>query len=531
MGMRGPGARPKGNLAEAVESEGVQPWEAEGLSRSERVIVFLESLPITSGPLAGKPLKLRRFQIKFVRAVYGTNGKGERAVRTAVLSLARKNGKTQLAAGLALCHLSGPEAEDRGEVYSAANDRFQAARIFREMVAIIDRVSWLRRRINVRSFTKELEDMWSGSVYAALSADVATKHGLSPSFVVYDELGQAAKRDLYDALDTAMGGRAEPLMVVISTQAANDLAPLSLLIDYGKRVNAGEFKDPSFHLTFYTAPDDADPWALKTWEMANPALKDFRSLEDVKRLAEQARRTPAKESAFRNLILNQRIAAEARFIDAIEWKACAGKAEIAEGSEIYAGLDLGGTRDLSALALVHRNDGGVFHAKMRFWLPGDVHDRTEQDRVPYDAWVRAGLLQSIGKTTDPEVIALAIAELSSQYRIKVLAYDRWGITDLKRELDAIGCGVPLLAFGQGYKDMGPAVDTLETAIAEKRLRHGGNPVLGMCAANAIVTKDPTGKRKLDKAKSIGRIDGLVALAMAVSAASRHQAVSIESMIP
>jgi phage terminase large subunit-like protein len=301
MGQAGRGAKyvKRASVEKLPASSGPHPWEAPGLSRVERVIAFVQSLPCSAGPLAGTRFVLRPWQKKFLKAVYATDKNDRRIVRTAVLSVGRGNGKTTLAAALALCHLAGPESESRGEVYSAANDRFQASRIHAEMAAIIDRVQWLSKRVTIRRFTKELEDIGgTGSLYAALSADAPTKHGLAPSFVVYDELGQAGSRDLLEAFQTAMGKRAEPLLLVISTQAPKDEAPLSMLIDYGLRVQRREIADPTFHLTLYAGPADADPWKPATWRKANPAIGDFRSLEDVKRLAVQAQRMPAAEASF-----------------------------------------------------------------------------------------------------------------------------------------------------------------------------------------------------------------------------------------
>jgi phage terminase large subunit-like protein len=243
MGIRGIGAKPiKRPVHASSEAHqvgtGPHPWDAPGLSRAARVIRFVESLPCSAGPLAGTLFQLRPWQRKFIKAVYATDKHGKRIVRTAVLSVGRGNGKTTLAATLALAHIAGPEAESRGEVYSAANDRWQASRIFSEVVAMIERTPWLSDRVSIRRHSKELEDIGNtGTVYAALSRESGTKHGLSPSMCIYDELGQADGRDLYDALDTAQGKRASPLMVVISTQAARDEAILSTLIDYGLRVN------------------------------------------------------------------------------------------------------------------------------------------------------------------------------------------------------------------------------------------------------------------------------------------------------
>jgi phage terminase large subunit-like protein len=531
MGLRGPGAvAVKRSAGADPEPIGPHPWEAEGLSRAERVILFCESLPVTSGKLAGSQFRFRPWQRRWIRRIYRTDRKGRRIVRTAVKSMGRKNGKTDLAARLCLCHLAGPEAEPRGECYSAANDRFQAGKIFAEMCAIIQAVPWLAARISIRRHSKELEDIGpggTGSVYAALSADVATKHGLSPSFWVYDELGQATNRHLYDVLDTAMGARDEPLGLVISTQAADDKAPLSELIDYGLKVQAGEIDDPTFDLELYTAPPEADPWDPKTWKLANPALGDFRSLDDVKRLAAQAQRLPSKEASFRNLILNQRVDASQPFMSARVWKGCAGAVDLAslKGRPCYAALDLGASRDLTALVLIFEAPDGSFDVVPFFWLPeDDLREREDADRAPYVRWRDDGhLLTCPGKTINPAAVALKIAELHGAYNIATLAYDRWRVADLKRELDAIGCDVPLAEFGQGFKDMSPAIDALERLAIEGKLRHGGHPVLQMCAANAKSLSDPAGNRKLDKERSTGRIDGLVALAMAIGAHARQPA--------
>jgi phage terminase large subunit-like protein len=536
MGLRGPSATPLSQRRrlelELKDDDGTHPWQQDGLSRPDRVIAFCESLAITSGRHAGKPLTLRPWQKRFIRAVYTEDKSGRRPVRTAIMSMGRKNGKTQLAAVLAICHLSGPEAEDRGEVYSCANDRFQASKIFNEMCAMILQQEWLRLRINVIRFKKELEDLKNGSMYAALSKEAKTKFGLNPSFVIYDELGQTADRSLYDAMDSAMGARDEPLMLVISTQAADDHAPLSQLIDYGEKINRREIKDPSFHCTLYAADDDLDPFSAKAWRQANPALDDFRSLEDVKRLAGQAQRMPSMENSFRNLILNQRVAGEARFLEPQIWKLCGGKPEIPQGARVYAGLDLGSTRDLSAFVIVWKGDSDVYHVKCWCWLPGDPQHRADQDAAPYPAWIKAGDLIAIGETTDPRIIARKIAEVNGTNRIDGLAFDRWRVAEIKRELDQIGVSIPLIEHGQGFKDMSPAVDLLERCVVQKRLRHGMHPLLTMAASNAVVARDPAGGRKLDKAKSSGRIDPLQALAMALSAAALRgeKQIDIDALI-
>lgn len=536
MATRGIGAKALSERGK-IAVRAVKPWEEPGLTRAERVIAFLEDLPITAGKLAGQMMKLRPWQREFIEAVYAEDREGRRPVRTAVLSMARKNGKTQLAAGLALCHLMGPEAEPRGEVYSAALTRDQAAKLFQEMCAILAAHEELDDRANVIRFNKQIEVLTgdgAGSIYAALSADAGSKMGLSPSFVVYDELGSAPNRDLFDALDTATGARDNPLMVCISTQAAADHHVFSELIDYGERVNSGDIIDPSFHLTLYAAPQDADPWSREAWIAANPALADFRSLDDVERQASQARLVPSKESAFRNLILNQRVSAVSRFIHKAEWDRCNAAPVLADlaGRECYGGLDLSGSRDLTAFVLAFPGEGRTFDIVCQFFMPeANIGERSNEDRVPYDLWAQQGFITLIpGSTIDPSFVAQAVWQATQTYDLRTVAYDRWRIEDLKRELGLFGGTVPLEPFGQGYKDMSPAVDTLERNVAERLLRHGGNPVLNMCASNAVVTRDPAGSRKLDKSKATGRIDGLVALAMALQVSGRHEPESMPACL-
>lgn len=518
MGLRGIGAKKKIRLIPGERQE-PRPWESKNTSRAERVIAFVQALKVTSGTHANTKLKLRPWQREFIKAIYNRDRNGKRNVRTAILSMGRKNGKTQLAAALALCHLSGPESEQRGEIYSCANDRFQSGKIFNEMAAMILNDDWLSARTNVLNFQKDIVDLKNGSIYSALTSEAKTKMGLSPSFVVYDELGQTTNRYLYDAMDSAMGARKEPLLLVISTQAADDYAPLSQLIDYGLKVKTGDITDPSFHLTLYSAAEDDDPWTRETWDKANPALGDFRSLEDVQRLSNQAQRIPSQENSFRNLILNQRVAATARFMEPSIWKANGGAPNIPLGAKVYAGLDIGSTRDLSALVLVYPNPiDGTYHVQPYCWIPGNVQARADAEHIPFDVWVKQGALTPAGEATDPRLIANKIAEVNSQNPIIALAFDRWRMAEIKRELDQIGCPVKLEPHGQGFKDMSPAVDVVERMTIAKKLRHGGHPVLTMCANNAVVVKDPAGGRKFDKAKSTVNIDAMVALAMALSLA-------------
>lgn len=322
-----------------------------------------------------------------------------------------------------------------------------------------------------------------------------------------------------------MGARDNPLLCVISTQAASDNAVLSELIDYGHKINSGEVEDTSFHLTFYGAGKDDDPWEEETWHKANPALGDFRSLDDVRRQAAQAKRMPAAEQGFRNLILNQRVDAHVRFLAKAEWDQNNGAVDYdaLEGRECWGGLDLSQSRDLTAFVLAFPDDQGGINILPRFFLPENgIAEKSDQDRVPYDIWAKQGFLTLIpGAVVDPAYIAEEIAEACQTFNVQRIAYDRWRIEYLKQELERLGADVPLEPFGQGFRDMAPALDKMERLVAEARLRHAGNPLLTFCASNAVVEMDPAGNRKLAKNKSSGRIDGMVALAMALAAIDRE----------
>ena len=455
-----------------------------------------------------------------------------RLVRRAILSIARKNGKTALIAALVLAHLVGPEAIQNGEIYSAANDREQAAQVFKMARQIVDADPELKALVRVIPSTKTLACYSNGSFYRAISAEAGTKHGFNPSLVIFDELAQAKDRELYDVLDTSMGARAEPLFVTISTQSNDPEHILSKLIDDGLGA-----KDPTIVCHLYAVPEEQeDIFEPKCWKLANPALGDFRSFEDLKAIADKARRMPAEEPKFRNLYLNQRVAPTASLISRAEWMACVGDAEFEDGEEVYLTLDMSTVVDLTSLTMGSAADPTKI--KPFFWKPEDLlREHSNRDfgtgNHRYLEWAQQGYLEvSPGRSIDPKVVALRIAELCGQYKVLGLAYDRWRIDDLLREFDRIGLqafkdgekgdGLRLIPWGQGFRDMAPAIDALELAVIERKLIHPSNPVLNWNMANAVATMDPAGNRKIDKNKARFRIDGAVTLAMLCGLKSRDR---------
>jgi phage terminase large subunit-like protein len=455
-------------------------------------------------------------------------------VRRAILSIARKNGKTALIAALVLVHLIGPEAIQNGEIYSAANDREQAGQVFKVAAQIVRADPELSEMLRVIDSTKHIACYSNGSFYKAMSAEAGTKHGLNPTFVIFDELAQAKNRELYDVLDTSMGARAEPLFVVISTQSNDPEHILSKLLDDG--LNAG---DPSICCHLYEVPESDDAFDPANWKKANPALGDFRSLADLKAIADKAQRMPAEEPKFRNLYLNQRVAPIASLISRVEWMACAGTAEFVEKEEVYLALDMSAVIDLTALVM--GSAGDKTRVRAFCWKPEDLlAEHSDRDfgsgNQRYVQWWNDGhLLASPGRTIDPAVVAQKIIELWRAYTVLGLAYDRWRIADLLREFDRLGfeawedrggdkrgTGLRLIPWGQGYRDMAPAIDALELDVIERKLEHPSNPVLTWAMANAVSTMDPAGNRKLDKEKARFRIDPAVALAMLEGIKSRDR---------
>lgn len=468
------------------------------------------------GAHVGKPLKLAPFQKKFIKSVYDN----KHGTRRAYLSIARKNGKSGLVAGILLAHLVGPEAKLNSQIVSGAMSRDQAALVFNLASKMVQLSPELSGIVRIVPSSKRLIGLPMNVEYRALAADGTTAHGLSPVLAILDEVGQirGPQSDFVDAITTAQGAHEDPLLLAISTQAANDADLFSQWLD-----DAEKSKDPRIVSHVYAAEKGAEVLDEKAWKAANPALGIFRSLEDLQEQAKQAARMPSSENTFRNLILNQRVSTITPFISKNVWDSNGGRVLPFGDTPIYAGLDLSARTDLTALVLIGKV-AGVWHVQPYFWTPEQgLFDRAKRDRQPYDTWVRQGYMQTTpGATVDYEFVAQDMAAILSELNVQAIAYDRWRIDLLRRELERIGVELPLFEFGQGFKDMSPAIDTMESELLNGRVAHGGHPVLTMCAANAVVTKDPAGNRKLDKHKATGRIDGVVALAMAMGVQNEIQ---------
>jgi phage terminase large subunit-like protein len=509
---------------------GYDPWKSAGeryvfrVSLARRAVSFFHDvLAFVEGERAGEPFDLEPWQAAVVGNLFAwVNAKsGLRRYREALVFVARKNGKTSIAAGIAL-YLLLCDGEVGAQVYSAAAEQTQAALIFRHASAMVAQHASLMARCRVYRAFKSIEVPDTNSVFRALTADAATKHGLSASGAVIDELHAHPTRDLVDVLQTSTGARRQPLIVHITTSDFERESICNEKHAYATRVRDGVIEDPSFLPVIYEA-QAADDWASpETWRRANPNLGVSIKEEYLERECARAKESPAYLNTFLRLHLNIRTNADVAWLDAATWEACRGpkafpEMEAAlEGKECFAGLDLASTDDLNALVLYFPTcDDAVLSY---FWCPRDgAVQREKRHRVPYLSWARQGFLTlTEGNTADKDAIEARVVELSRRYRIRELAYDRFGADLIKNHL--IEKKVEVVPFGQGFLSMSAPSKWLDVLVRSGKLRHGGHPVLRWNASNVMLKKDEADNWKPDKRRSREKIDGIVALTMAVGRA-------------
>ena len=490
----------------------------EKMTRGERVCAFIEThCRVPEGSKVGQPIVLEGFQRHFILAIYDNPAGTSRAV----LSIARKNGKSALIAAIVLAHTVGPEAVQNTQIISGARSRDQASLVFKLASKMVSLSPELRSVTRIIPSSKSILGLRKNVEYIAISAEAKTAHGKSPILAVLDELGQVRgpTDDFVDAIETSQGAHDAPLLIAISTQAAQDTDMLSLWID-----DARESKDPRIVCHVYEAPADCDLLDEAAWRASNPALSKFRSLDDMRNLATKAQRMPAFENTFRNLNLNQRVEVKSPFVSKEVWQACGAPPAELQRQKVVGGLDLSAVSDLTALVLVSE-DWDVWPT---FWLPHDgLKEKAREARTPYDVWAQQGhLLTTPGRTVQYQHVAEYLRGVFNRYDVRALAFDRYNMKFLRPWLVKAGFSEAELErfvdFGQGFISMSPALRALESALLEGRVKHGNHPVLQMCAANAKVVQDPAGNRKFVKGQALGRIDGMVSLAMAAGVMPERQ---------
>ncbi|HFI0302267.1 TPA: terminase large subunit [Streptococcus suis] len=496
-------------------------------AKADRAVTFINNLSHTKGKWAGKRFDLLPWQEQIVRDLFGiVKEDGNRQFLTAYIEIPKKNGKSELAAAIAL-YLLYADNEASAEVYGAACDRNQASIVFDVAKQMVQMSRPLEKRSKIMGATKRIVNYSNAGFYQVLSAETGTKHGLNVSGLVFDEIHAQPNRHLYDVLTKGSGdAREQPLFFIITTAGTDRNSICYELHTKALDILNGRKKDTSFYPVVYGLSDEDDWNDEANWRRANPSLGHTIGIDRVREAYQQALDNPAEENVFKQLRLNMWTSSSVAWIpehvyakgnDPIQY-------ENLKGRSCYAGLDLSSTSDITAFVLVFppRFEEENYIVLPYFWLPEDTLElRCRRDHVLYDVWERQGYI----KTTEGNVVHYGfiekfIEDLSEIYHIKEIAYDRWNATQMVQNLE--GIGLTMVPFGQGYKDMSPPSKELYKLMMEGKIQHGGHPVLKWMGQNVVMRQDPAGNIKPDKEKSVEKIDGIVALIMGLDRCIRHQ---------
>lgn len=488
-------------------------------------VAFIEQLCHTKGTWAGKRFELLDWQEQIIRDVFGTiKRNGYRQFNTAYIEIPKKNGKSELAAAVALLLLCG-DGEQRAEIYGCAADRNQAKIVFDVAVDMVRFCPALEKRCKILESQKKITFVPTNSSYQVLSADVANKHGFNTHGVIFDELHTQPNRKLYDVMVQGSGdARMQPLYFLITTAGNNTESICYEVHKKAEDIIEGRKVDPTFYPVIYGAGIDEDWTDPKVWKKANPSLNETIGIDKVKAACDSARQNPGEENAFRQLRLNQWVKQSIRWMPMDKWDACAFPMdpEELEGRVCYGGLDLSSTTDLTAFVLVFppEDESGLYYVLPYFWLPEETLDlRVRRDHVPYDTWEKQGYIQTTeGNVVHYGYIEKFIEGLGERYNIRSINFDRWGAVQMVQNLE--GMGFTVVPMGQGFASMSPPTKELMKLVLEKRIAHGGHPVLRWNMDNIYIRQDPAGNIKADKSKSTEKIDGAIAMIMALDRAIR-----------
>ena len=494
-------------------------------SAADYAVAFIENLCHTKGTWAGKPFELIDWQEQIIRDLFGTlKPNGYRQFNTAYIEIPKKQGKSELAAAVALLLTCG-DGEERAEVYGCAADRQQAAIVFDVAADMVRMCPALSKRVKILASQKRLIYTPTNSFYQVLSAEAYSKHGFNIHGVVFDELHTQPNRKLFDVMTKGSGdARMQPLYFLITTAGTDTHSICYETHQKAKDIIEGRKIDPTFYPVIYGA-DESDDWTdPKVWKKANPSLDITVGIDKVKAACESAKQNPGEENAFRQLRLNQWVKQAVRWMPMEKWDNCAFAVDEdeLEGRVCYGGLDLSSTTEITAYVLVFPpiDEEDKYIILPYFWIPEDnLTLRVNRDHVPYDVWERQGYLQTTeGNVVHYGFIEKFIERLGERFNIREIAFDRWGAVQMVQNLESMGFTV--VPFGQGFKDMSPPTKELMKLVLEQKIAHGGHPVLRWNMDNIYIRTDPAGNIKADKEKSTEKIDGAVATIMALDRAIR-----------
>lgn len=503
-------------------------------AKADLAVNFIQCLSHTKGIWYGKKFKLLEWQEQIVRDLFGiVKPNGYRQFNTAYIEIPKKQGKSEIAAAIALL-LTCCDGEERAEVYGCAADRGQATIVFDVAADMIRLCPELGKRVKILASQKRIIYTPTNSFYQVLSAEAFSKHGFNVHGVVFDELHTQPDRKLFDVMTKGSGdARMQPLYFLITTAGTDTKSICYETHQKAKDILEGRKFDSTFYPIIYGA-DESDDWTdPKVWLKANPSLGITVPIEKVEVACESAKQNPGEENAFRQLRLNQWVKQAIRWMPMDKWDSCEVKFNENDllGRECYGGLDLAMTTDITAFVLVFppTDESEPYYVLPYFWLPEETVDlRTKRDSVPYDVWNRQGLFNlTEGNVTHYGFIEKFIDELGKKFNIREIAFDRWNSTQMSQDLDALGFKV--IPFGQGFRDMSPPTKELMRLVLEKKLCHNGHPVLRWMMDNIFIRTDPAGNIKIDKEKSTEKVDGAVALVMALDRAIRNANAQTESV--
>lgn len=486
--------------------------------KADHAVAFIQNLKHTKGKWDGKPFFLLPWQEQIVRDIFGiVNPEGKRQFRSAYIEIPKKNGKSELAAAIALYLLYG-DGEASAEVYSCANDRSQASIVFDVAKRMVEKSPALMKRSKIAAATKRIVNYRNAGFYQVLSAETGTKHGLNISGLVFDEIHAQPNRKLYDVMTKGSGdAREQPLFFIITTAGTDKESICYELHTKALDIMNGRKIDHSFYPVIYGLSDEDDWNDEANWYKANPSLGYTISIDRVRDAYRDALENPAEENVFKQLRLNIWTNSTVVWIPEHIYERGnlpINPAEL-EGRDCYAGLDLSSTSDITALVLVFppRTENEKYIVLPFFWLPEETLElRCRRDHVLYDVWQRQGyILTTEGNVIHYGFIEHFIERLGEKYHIIEIAYDRWNATQMVQNLEDMG--FTMVPFGQGFKDMSPPSKELYKLLMEGNINHGGNPVLKWMAQNVVMRQDPAGNIKPDKERSVEKIDGIVALIM------------------
>ncbi len=501
--------------------------------RAQRVIRFFLFLRHVDGEFVGQPVVLQPWQQFVLAMVFGwrQTANGYRRFRTVYLSVARKNGKSTMIGGVGL-YLLDADNESSARVYAVATKREQAMEIWEGALKLMQKSPALKKRIRHYKHKNSLVVENTMSKFVPLGRDSGTMDGLNVHGWLVDELHAHKTRDMWDIGRGGTGTRRQPLTIAITTRGVNSRGICYTIDNYVCSLLDRTAHNDAFFGVIYTL-DETDNWEDESvWIKANPSLGVNVSLIDMRDKMREALAMPSALSTFLVKHCNLWLQSEGRWVNTKKWRDCSSAVDPVAllGRPCYAGLDLSSNLDITAFELVFppQDEGELWAVLSFFWIPADnIQARVKRDRVEYDAWVRDGFLYATpGDTIDHEYVLAEIGRLHTLYDIREIAFDRWGASQVVLRLQ--GMGLEVVTHGQGFADMGPAMRETERLIWGGMLAHGGHPALTWMAGNLMVARDPAGNLKPDRDKSHEKIDGMVAMAMAIGRAVRHGAAEADA---